>query len=137
MSETIYTQKPGKYHAQQTVGGWVVVYIQDEHTARNVDGGKVHKNRQNAYAKAKRLNDRLKHILEQGYVAEAYFGGYTAGVSEEETEEGTGYRLFIQKEMMPPHFSKNCATLEEVEQEMRDSFFPQPIAWHKVKPEEN
>ena len=134
MAETIYTQAPGKYHVQYTVGGWVVVYIQDRHTARNVDGGKVHKSRQNAYAKAKRLNDRLKHILEQDCTAEAYFDGYTACVHEG-YEPGT-YDLSIQKGAMPPHFSKTCATLEEVEQEMRDSFFPQPIAWHKVKPEE-
>jgi hypothetical protein len=57
MAETIYTQKPGKYHVQNTIGGWVVVFVEDSHTCRNVDGGKVHKSRQNAYAKAKRLNN--------------------------------------------------------------------------------
>lgn len=60
MTDTIYTQKPGKYHAQKTVGGWVVVFIDDRHNMRNVDGGKVHANRQNAYAKAKRLNKSLQ-----------------------------------------------------------------------------
>jgi len=132
MSETIYTQKPGKYHVQKTVGGWVVVYVQDEHTSRNVDGGRIHESRQNAYAKAKRLNDRLKNILAATGMAEAYFDGYTAGVNVEDE----GYSLYIQKEGMPPHFAMDFNTLEEVEQEMRDSFFPQPINWHKVKPEQ-
>lgn len=58
---TIY---PAKYYpiykAWQTPDGWIVVYISDRHNFRNVDGGKVHKSRQNAYAKAKRLNDRLQ-----------------------------------------------------------------------------
>src|SRR5215469_9300202 len=60
MSETIYTQEPGKYHVQKTVDGWVVVFISDRNTMRDVDGGKVHTNRQNAYAKAHRLNASLQ-----------------------------------------------------------------------------
>jgi hypothetical protein len=132
MTDTIYTQEPGKYHVWKTVGGWKVVFIVDRHNFRDVDGGTLHANRQNAYAKAKRLNDRLKRIMQKTGMAEAYFDGYTAGVNEEQE----GYRLYIQKEGMPPHFSKEFATLAEVEQEMRDSFFPQPINWYKVKPEE-
>jgi hypothetical protein len=57
---TIYTQEPGKYRAQKTVGGWVVIFVNEDRSTRNVDGGKLHKNRQNAYKKAKRLNDNLK-----------------------------------------------------------------------------
>lgn len=60
MNETIY---PAKYYPiykpYKTIGGWIVLYLTDRYTARNVDGGKVHKSRQNAYAKAKRLNDGL------------------------------------------------------------------------------
>ena len=55
---TINTQKPG-YRAQKTVGGWVVIFVNEDRSTRNVDGGKLHKNRQNAYKKAKRLNDGL------------------------------------------------------------------------------
>ncbi len=56
---TINTQEPGKYHAQKTVGGWVVVFVNEDRSIRNVDGGKLHKNRQNAYVKAKYLNDAI------------------------------------------------------------------------------
>ncbi len=62
MAETIYTQTPGKYHVQKTVGGYVVVFIEDRHNMRNVDGGKVHAKRQNAYAKAQRLNAGLQPV---------------------------------------------------------------------------
>lgn len=62
MTDTIYTQEVGKYHAQKTVGGWTVVFISDRNTARPVDGGKVHESRQNAYAKAKRLNDAKGYV---------------------------------------------------------------------------
>jgi hypothetical protein len=60
MAETIFTQAPGQYHVQKTVGGWVVVFVEDRHNIRSVDGGKVHANRQNAYAKAYRLNASLQ-----------------------------------------------------------------------------
>jgi hypothetical protein len=48
------------YKAYKVIGGWVVTYVQDRYTVRPIDGSKVHKSRQNAYAKAKRLNDRLQ-----------------------------------------------------------------------------
>ncbi len=69
MSETIYAQEAGKYHVQNTVDGWVVVFVHDAHNCRNVDGGKVHKSRQNAYKKAKRLNDQFEQaqrVLSEG-----------------------------------------------------------------------
>jgi hypothetical protein len=57
---TIYPAKHYPiYKVWQTVGGWVVVFIEDHYNYRDIDGGKVHKNRQNAYAKAKRLNKTL------------------------------------------------------------------------------
>src|SRR5947207_12506703 len=71
MTETIYTQEPGRYHVQKTVGGYVVIYIEDRHTMRSVDGGKVHANRQNAYAKASRLNDAMLKTVEEAAQAKA------------------------------------------------------------------
>ena len=65
MNETIYTQEPGKYHVQKTVGGYVVVFIEDEHTMRQVDGGKVYPSRQNAYAAAKRLNSNKTWLVQR------------------------------------------------------------------------
>src|SRR5260370_10775127 len=83
MNETIYTQESGKYHVQKTVGGYVVVFIEDRNTARNVDGGKVHKSRQNAWAKADQLNHPIKHALKKCGMAEAEYGsGYIANVTE-------------------------------------------------------
>ena len=58
--ETIYVSSHyPMYRVWQTVGGYVVVYIIDRNNFRSVDGGKVHRSRQNAYAKAKRLNDAM------------------------------------------------------------------------------
>src|SRR6185312_15514341 len=62
MTDTSYTQEVGKYHAQKTVGGWTVVFISDRNTARPVDGGYVHANRQHAYEKAARLNAGLQPV---------------------------------------------------------------------------
>lgn len=59
MNETINTGEVNSYIVQKTIGGWVVCYLNADRSIRNVDGGKVHKSRQNAYAKAKRLNERL------------------------------------------------------------------------------
>lgn len=59
---TINIGKAHTYGVQKTIGGWVVVYFNEDGSIRNVDGGKTHAKRQNAYAKAKRLNDK------QGYV---------------------------------------------------------------------
>lgn len=59
VSETIYPQTPGRYHVWQTVGGWVVVFIEDRHHMRNVDGGRVYPYRQGAYRRCKKLNDAL------------------------------------------------------------------------------
>lgn len=56
MPETIFTQEPGKYHIQNTAGGWVVVFIVDRNTMRQVDGGKIYPQRTNAYRRARQLN---------------------------------------------------------------------------------
>lgn len=129
---TIYTQEPG-YHIQQTVGGWVVVYIRDNDTCSTVDGGRVHSKRKNAYARAKRLNDRLKHLLLKYGMAEAYFDNYTVRVDE--GYDPGSYALTVQKDAMPPHFLQTCTSFAELEEETRSLFFPQPIKWQRVKSE--
>ncbi len=58
-AQTINRGKVNSYIVQKTVGGWVVVYLNEDRSIRNVDGGHVHKSRQNAYAKAKRLNQPI------------------------------------------------------------------------------
>src|SRR5258708_1887824 len=84
---TIYPDAtPGTYKAYKTVGGWVVNYVVDHNTIRPVDGGKVHKKRQNAYAKADRLNHPIKYALKKARMVEAEYGGgdYIANAQKEE-----------------------------------------------------
>lgn len=59
---TINTGKVNSYIVQKTIGGWVVCWLNEDRSIRSVDGGKVHKSRQNAYAKAKRLNDAHGYV---------------------------------------------------------------------------
>lgn len=129
---TVYTQEPG-YRIWKTVGGWVVVYIEDAHTYHTVDGGKVHTCRKNAYARAMRLNRRLSHILSKWGRAESSFDNYTVCVSEGYIP-GT-YEISVQKEALPPHYLHTCASYVELEQEIRELAFPQPITWRRVRPE--
>lgn len=57
MTNTIYPAKHYPiYKVWQVIGGWKVVYLSDRHNYRDIDGGKIHKSRQNAAAKAYRLN---------------------------------------------------------------------------------
>src|SRR5258706_16269462 len=86
MNATINTGKVNSYIVQKTVGGYVVAFLNADRSIRNVDGGKVHENRQNAYAKAKRLNDALKRALDKTGMAEAEYGSgdYIANAQKEE-----------------------------------------------------
>lgn len=135
---TIYEAKHYPiYKAWQTVGGWVVVYLQDRYTMRNVDGGKVHKSRQNAYKKADRLNHPIKYALKKYGMAECYFDGNTAIVREDESYE-TGekeYTLSLQEAAMPPYYVRTFNTLVEVETEIETSKF-RGESWSALKPEE-
>ena len=97
MTETIYTQEVGKYHVQKTVGGWVVVFISDRNTARNVDGGKVHASRQNAYAKAKRLNDQQAQATEQ----------WANMMLDEATDDMSEQHIDITPESLSKFFEEN------------------------------
>ena len=71
VQDTIY---PAKYYPiyqpYKTVGGWVVMFVEDRCHARNVDGGKIHAKRQNAYAKAKRLNETIGDGASHWFYAE-------------------------------------------------------------------
>ncbi|SRR6266568_1464623 len=121
MAETIY---PAPYYPiykpYKTIGGWVVYYLSDRYTMRNVDGGKLHKNRQNAYAKAKRLNKSLPQpldtVLHGADVAEYEFDNYIIAVGDRSYKGEEGYNLTVAKEALPPHINKDFNTLEEVEE---------------------
>lgn len=140
MNETIY---PAKYYpiykAWKTVGGWIVVYLADRYTMRNVDGGKVHKSRQHAYAKAKRLNDGLPkplaEILQKADTAWYEWDSYNVYVGESANPEEPGYDVSICKEAMPPHVYRTFATLDEVEAYMDQSlgYTRDSRAWRAIE----
>lgn len=135
-TQTINLGKVNSYIVQKTIGGWVVCWLNEDRSIRNVDGGKVHKSRQNAYAKAYRLNHRLELLLKKYDAAYVEYDGYTATVGESVDPTTPGYTLSIQKEALPPHFYATYETLAEVEQEIQATHCPQPIRWQAVKPED-
>lgn len=97
MPETIYTQTPGRYHVQQTIGGWVVVFIEDRHNLRNVDGGRVYPYRQGAYRRCKKLNDTLPQEKKFAY-EDIDIEQLTAADLREEAQESRdaqAYRITI------------------------------------------
>lgn len=109
MADTFY---PAEYYpiykAWKTIGGWVVVYLQDSTTMRNVDGGKLHKSRQNAYAKARRLNDSIPDSRNHWYYVDqrdGTCGGYAQATCKVEAIQqsvqsyGLPYRTWRIREM--------------------------------------
>ncbi len=138
---TINTGNVNSYIVQKTIGGWVVCWLNEDRSIRNIDGGKVHKSRQNAYHRAKRLNGALKLALEKYDMAEAEYGsGYIANVTEGDypgdyQEYKHQYSLTLRQGMMPPFETRFFDSLEELEQHTK-STLPQPLNWHVVKPEE-
>lgn len=134
MAETIFVNHiPNTYKAYKTIGGWSIMFLDGKGNTRNVDGGKIYPNRQNAYARVKRLNHPIAHAIKKTGMCEAYFDGYTATVCDENSD-GSGFSLNIQKEGMPSHYPKGFATIEDIETEMRDhSFFPVSVEWKAVK----
>lgn len=140
MNATINTGKVNSYIVQKTVGGYVVAFLNADRSIRNVDGGKVHENRQNAYAKAKRLNDALKRALAKTGMAEAeYSGGYIANAQAESgfdaDDQPYEYTLTFRDGEMPPFETKFFGTFDELEQYTKN-VLPQPLNWHKVVPEQ-
>lgn len=136
MAETIYVEhRPGTYKAYKTIGGWTVNYLGVNNTLRSVDGGKIHKKRQNAYAKAKRLNDRLKCVLESTGMAEAEYGsGYIANVQNNQGEFGDQYSLTFRDGEMPPFETTFFNDLETLEHYVFEVLH-EPLNWHKVEGE--
>jgi hypothetical protein len=134
---TIYPDAtPGTYKAYKTIGGWVVNFVEDRNTIRPTDGGRVHKNRQNAYARVERLNHPVKHALKKHGMAEAeYLDGYIANAQDEQGEYGDQYSLTLRQGEMPPFETKFFASVEELE-EYAKSELPQPLTWRAIKPEE-
>ena len=133
MADTIFVgHQPNTYKAYKTIGGWGVMFLDDNGNTRNADGGKIHANRQNAYARVKRLNHPIAHKIKKTGVVEAYYDGYTVSVREDEDEKV--YTLSIGKEGMPPHYQQDFKAVEEAEAEIRDhSHIPLYIDWRAVK----
>src|SRR5258707_1959281 len=68
---TIYAAKYYPiYKVYKVIGGWTINYLSDRYTSRPVDGSKVYKSRQNAYAKAARLNETIGDGASHWFYAE-------------------------------------------------------------------
>lgn len=134
MTTIFVNHTPNTYKAYKTIGGWTIMFLDDQGNTRNVDGGKIYPNRQNAYARVKRLNHPIAHKIGKTGVVEAYYNGYTVSVREDENEACQDiYVLSIGKEGMPPHYQRDFATVEEAEVEIRDhSHIPLYIDWKPV-----
>lgn len=66
MTETTFVDhEPGTYKVYKTIGGWALMFLDENGNSRNVDGSKVYKHRQNAHRRCKQLNDAIKEIDEQ------------------------------------------------------------------------
>ncbi len=78
---------------------------------------------------------KLEQALQETGIAEIYYDGYTATVRDGQGENDDKFRLSIQSGGMPPHYSKDLDTVEQVEQEMGDTHAPKPLAWTAVDPE--
>ena len=61
MAETIFVgDEPGTYKAYKTIGGWKLMFLDENGNSRGVDGDKLYPSRQNAYKRSKKLNDSLE-----------------------------------------------------------------------------
>lgn len=118
--QTIFVNhEPGTYKAYKTIGGWTIMFLDENNNSRPADGSKVYKHRQNAYARAKQLNERLPKtlstILSKAQCADYDWDGYYVYVTDE-TVEGNGYSIAIAKEALPPYRTEYRGTIEEIEQ---------------------
>ena len=66
-----------------------------------------------------------QEAIREADIAEAYHDGYTACVVD--NRDGEVYTLSIQSGGMPPHFSKDCQSLDEAISAMAGSHFPDGI----------
>jgi hypothetical protein len=61
MPETYYVgHEPETYKIYKTIGGWVVKYLDERNNISDAPGQSLYTHRQNAYRRAKQLNDALK-----------------------------------------------------------------------------
>lgn len=77
----------------------------------------------------------LQKALQETGIAQVEYDGYTATVMDEQGEFGDQFSLAIQKEAMPPHFSKLYSSVAEVEKAMKSTNAPELIEWVSVEPE--
>lgn len=110
MSETIFVgHKPGTYKPYKTVGGWKVMYLDEQGNSRPADGDKLYAHRQNAYARAKVLNesigDGLMHWFYVDLKKDGSCGGYIraehkqAAIKQNATSYGLPKKLFQAREL--------------------------------------
>lgn len=139
MTETIFVNHtPDTYKAYKTIGGWGITFLDRNGQSRQVDGGKVYPNRQNAYARVKSLNHPIEKALNKTGKCEAYWDGKEIVVREDENEDmDRVFNLSISNGAMPPYYSQDFKTVEEAEIEIRDnSHIPLYIDWKAVKDDE-
>lgn len=93
MAGTIFVDhQPGTYKVYKTVGGWSILFLDLQGNSRNIDGNHVYPSRQNAYARCKKLNDRLRLPVLDNYLKSPDFkDGVIA--STKASWSGSGYSV--------------------------------------------
>ena len=76
---------------------------------------------------------KLKEALFLTGQAELYYDGYTMYIEEQEEDET--YGISIQTGQMPPHFTKNDLTWEQLQAEIAETHAPNPQNWTPVQPD--
>jgi hypothetical protein len=81
MAETIFVgHQPGTYKVYKTIGGYAIMFLDHDGNSRNVDGNQIYEHRQNAYRRAKQLNqiERVQQGLKE-VEASWWAGPYKTG----------------------------------------------------------
>lgn len=137
MAETIFVEHDldtfkAYYGLVGNKTGWYVMYLDKDGNSHQPENT-VYPHKKNAYRRARQLNYPIKHAIKKTGLCEAYFDGYTAYASQEDE----GYSLKICKDGMPPHWSGDFATVDEIDAEMKNnSFFPRTVQWRSLDPED-
>jgi hypothetical protein len=152
MSTTAFVNHtPDTYKVYRGLGnngkvGYYIMFLNKDGSSYNANGGKIYRQRQNANRDCWKLNHPVQHAMNskkaQKYdlpAVQAYFDGYVACVATEEdcTTGKDVYCVSIRKGEMPPHFYKGAKTIEDAEEEIRNSFFPLYAKWEVAEQEEN
>lgn len=91
MSDTIFVgHKPGTYKAYQTIGGWKIQFLDENGNIRSADGDKLYPSRQNAYYRAKILNESISDGTLHWFYVERKDGKYGSHVQAEHKQEALG-----------------------------------------------